>query len=174
MLSLSKHWLSQHYSDNLYSFYQKSPLINNLLFDKFQFTNITIYDLQLLISPKTSLHYKLLIAAKYGLLQIVKYLYSSKPSGACISCEYNPILELAAEKGHLEIVKYLVSNGANIHTSDDYPVRWAAYKGHFEIVKYLAGKGANIREKDNFALKMAVAEGHMEIILYLQSLFNQD
>jgi len=67
----------------------------------------------------------------------------------------------------LETWKYLIKHGANIHTYNDYTLRWAAHNGHFEIVKYLVEHGANIRTYNDCALQWAASNGHFKIVKYL-------
>jgi len=84
--------------------------------------------------------------------------------------KYNYItiaLNSASEKGHLKIVKYLVENEANIHNSDEFPLRLAIYNGHLEIVKYLIELGAYIHIYEDFALRIASKNGYLEIVKYL-------
>ena len=51
---------------------------------------------------------------------------------------------MSIQNGHLDIIKYLIKQGANIHTNDDFALRYNASKGHLNIVKYLIKNGANI------------------------------
>jgi ankyrin repeat protein len=46
----------------------------------------------------------------------------------------------AAERGDLELLKTAITNGADIHTTDDgqnTPLHLASYRGHAHIVQYL-------------------------------------
>ena len=76
-------------------------------------------------------------------------------------------LKEAAEYGHLEIVKYLVKHGADIHTQNDYALRYATEKGYLDIVKYLVENGADIHANNDFSLRSAADNGHLEIAKYL-------
>jgi ankyrin repeat protein len=79
----------------------------------------------------------------------------------------NTALNGASENGHLEVVKYLVEAGADIHNSDEFPLRLAIYNGHLEIVKYLIELGADIHIYEDFALRIASRDGYLEIVKYL-------
>lgn len=145
MLSLSKHWLDQYAIDNIYQFYQKSPLVNNLLFDRIQFIDIYFNDVEILFNKNVANYVKLIVAAEHGLLNIVKYLVSFRINHK----HTNLALEMAVEKGHLNIVKYLVepringvnsssrTEGANIHADDDLPLLLATVYDHTDIVEYI-------------------------------------
>ena len=79
----------------------------------------------------------------------------------------NNTLIKAVISGHLPIVKYLVSEGADIHTIDDYALRLASYSGHLAIVEYLVLKGANIHAQNDNALRLASEKGHLHVVKYL-------
>ena len=169
MLNSSSLWLSQDSFDTLYPFRQieKSPLINYLLYDRAQFTDIPLEDVDRLLNNKISSNDKLIISATYGLLKIVKYLVDN---GADIHAKDDLVLQVAIENGHLEIVQYLVSKGVNIHVYYDLALQWAARNGHLDIVKYLVDQGANIHAIDDWALREAEENGHDEVVAYLKSL----
>jgi hypothetical protein len=76
-------------------------------------------------------------------------------------------LRYAVECGHLEVVKYLVKYGANIHACDDLAFRNAACYGHLEVVKYLIDNGANIHADDDGALRYAAENGYLEVVKFL-------
>ena len=63
--------------------------------------------------------------------------------------------------------KWLVENGVDIHTDDDYALKYAAEYGHLELVKCLVGLGANINSQDGFALRYASDNGHLGVVKYL-------
>ena len=66
---------------------------------------------------------------------------------------------LAATFGHLNIVKFLISVGENIHTNDDYPLRYSANNGYLDVVKYLISVGVNIHADDDCALQWSAENG---------------
>ena len=90
--------------------------------------------------------------AKYGHLEVVKYLVSQ---GADIHANNERALRRACEEGHLDVVKYLVEQGANIHADNEYALHWASRKGHLEVVKYLVSQGADVHARDELALQCA-------------------
>jgi len=51
---------------------------------------------------------------------------------------------LAAKYGHLNIVKFLVSVGENIHTNDDYALRYSARNGPRDAEARLGASGEDI------------------------------
>ena len=110
------------------------------------------------------------LAAKFGHLEVVKYLISVGENIHACSNNHIEILHwrndymtiekftnegifLAATFGHLNIVKFLISVGANIHAKDDYALQYSAQIGHFEVVKYLISVGANIHAANDYALR---------------------
>ncbi len=76
-------------------------------------------------------------------------------------------LRYSSQNGHLDIVKYLVDLGANIHAQSDAALRNSSRNGQIEVVKYLIGVGANIHTKDDEALRYASYNGHIEVVKYL-------
>ncbi len=61
---------------------------------------------------------------------------------------------MAAEKGHTETVALLLdgpsgSEGVNIHTRNDFALRFAAKYGHTDTVKLLLDRGAYIPRNMN-------------------------
>lgn len=88
------------------------------------------------------------LAARYGHLEVVKYLTTK---GANINSEdasnnFSPLF-LASREGHLKVVEYLVQTGANLESSEKggcTPLHAAADEDHLEIVKFLVCHGANM------------------------------
>ena len=76
-------------------------------------------------------------------------------------------LKWAVINGHLEVVKYLVENGANIHADNELALKWAANNGHLEVVKYLVENGADIHVDNEWALRWAANNGHLDVVKYL-------
>uniref|UniRef100_A0A915Q5P9 Sex-determining protein fem-1 n=1 Tax=Setaria digitata TaxID=48799 RepID=A0A915Q5P9_9BILA len=118
----------------------------------------------------------LVIAARNGHFDVVKYLTLQLEKGADISVTGTvsfdgeiirqflpgaPALWAAAAAGHLEIVRYLVEEiGADINQttqSNSSPLRGACYDGHYEIVEYLVEKGADI--------ELANRHGHTPLMI---------
>ena len=55
----------------------------------------------------------------------------------------NPLIT-ASRMGNLNTVLSLLNQGANVHTQDDYALRWAAENVHLEIIHLLLSRGANV------------------------------
>ena len=79
-------------------------------------------------------------------------------------------LAIAAQYGKTDFVKYLIDKGTNIHTWEEWALRWAAANGHIEIVKLLIDAGADIHpavmwnyayqiKKDNYYFKNLINGG---------------
>ena len=102
-------------------------------------------------------------AAKYGYLDIVKYLVEH---GADIHDDDYRAVCRASEYGHLNVVKYLVEHGADIHADYDASLQWASQNGHLDIVKYLVEQGADIHADNDYAIWSAKTP---EIRAYLKS-----
>jgi ankyrin repeat protein len=107
-----------------------------------------------------------LYSAKYGNLEVVKYLVER---GANVG--YKPLF-CSARYGHLEVVKYLVERGANIHYNVFGNNVLTNALHHLEVVRYLVESGVNITI---YNLYEAIPEDRIEIIrLYLSNhTFNQ-
>ena len=73
----------------------------------------------------------------------------------------------AIKKGDLEMVKYLCEAGGDIHSDNDYAIRWASANGHIQVVKYLCEAGADFRICDDDAVRWASANGHIQVVKYL-------
>ena len=106
MLSLSKHWLSQQSFANLYPFYKiRSPLGNNLLYNRARFTPLEITDFHTLLNNIfVNDKYKLDIAAKYGLLNIIKYILKTNP----LTYPFAPFV-IAVRYNQTEVINYLIN-----------------------------------------------------------------
>jgi ankyrin repeat protein len=64
--------------------------------------------------------------------------------------------------GKLEMVKNLLSEGADVHEGDDYPLRIASCYGHLDVIKLLLAHGANCCAYENQALKNATVNGRFQ------------
>ncbi|KAJ3230883.1 hypothetical protein HDU81_004158 [Chytriomyces hyalinus] len=70
-----------------------------------------------------------------------------------------------AEYGHTEIVKLLVKSGRmDVHTQEEYALRWAVARGQTETVTYLCQAGAAVDAMGGFALRHAVQMDFEEIV----------
>jgi len=65
--------------------------------------------------------------------------------------------------------EYLINQGVDVHTKNDYAVRWASENGHLDVIQFLISKDADIRAKNDDALKRASEKGHLKVIRLLIS-----
>ena len=77
-------------------------------------------------------------AAKYGRLDVVRYLISSE--GTYIHCDDDQALFSATIHGHLEVVKYLVEYDTITPKKIKEATRFASNGGHCAIVEYLMSR----------------------------------
>ena len=129
----------------------------------------------------------MLMAARYGHLQIVKYLHEN---GVDINSKNNKnesALFLASFNGHFQVVKYLHEKGADVNQrSSDIktnitPLAISARHGHLNVVEYLVQNGAEIDAgmdsmnmrthvayEDNFtALHEAARSNQLHVVKFL-------
>lgn len=92
----------------------------------------------------------------------------AKNKKADIHITNNLPLRLASGTGHLDIVKFLVNSGADISVFSQDPINVASKNNHLDVVKYLITKGAEVT--NGIALMNASYEGHIDIVKYLSSL----
>jgi ankyrin repeat protein len=85
----------------------------------------------------------------------------------------------ASRNNFLAAAAYLLDRGADVHFSDDLPLRRAAEHGHAETVRLLLERGANIHAHDEYALNQAAVNGQPETVRLLldqgaDAFFNTD
>lgn len=99
-----------------------------------------------------------LLAAKYGNLDVIKYIASISTFDLLFENIYNRIAPIVAEYGHDNIVKFAIENGA-----DNYQgiANGAAKYGNLEMVKFAVSNGAN---NFNEIAKRAAKGGHLIIV----------
>ncbi|XP_014389171.1 PREDICTED: protein fem-1 homolog A [Myotis brandtii] len=107
----------------------------------------------------------LLIASRYGHLDVVEYLVDR--------CDSTP-LRAACFDGHLEVVRYLVGeHQADLEVANRHGhtcLMISCYKGHREIARYLLEQGAQVNRrsaKGNTALHDCAESGSLEILQLL-------
>jgi ankyrin repeat protein len=83
---------------------------------------------------------------------------------------HNLLWNHTAEAGYLDVVKYLVERGVDIHSGNEYALRWGSHNGHLSVVKYLVEQGANIHVKNDSALNWARNNSHIEVANYLSNI----
>jgi hypothetical protein len=77
-------------------------------------------------------------------------------------------LAAASARGDLQEVKRLINEGADVHYSDDLPLRRSVDFGRLDVVKYLISKGADPYAYDNWIFYNCKSE----VINYIKSLKN--
>lgn len=90
--------------------------------------NVTPSDIQF------ALNASLVVAAKHGQLEVVKYLIAA---GADIHTAFDTSLIFGAENGYMNIVKCLVEAGANIYAQNNKAIVKSAENNNLDITKYL-------------------------------------
>jgi hypothetical protein len=80
------------------------------------------------------------------------------------------ILGPRREWANVKVLKELIDNGANIHSYQDYAIRWASLNEQLEIVQFLANNGANIHSYQDYAIRWASINGRLEVVEFLKSL----
>lgn len=101
----------------------------------------------------------------HGNLDIVQFLIEHG-SLSHINSRNGLALRWAATKNKTDIVKYLLDNGADIHASNDEPLRKYAARGDLEMVKYLLGRGATVTPESK-VFRWAVESGNLNLVEYL-------
>ena len=135
-----------------------------------------------LINDRTNGATPLVMAAKNGHLEVVKFLvencaadvvYAGSVTFDGETIDGAPPLWCAAAAGHLEIVKYLIKKSANVNNTtltNSTPLRAACFDGHFTIVKYLVEHSADIEianRHGHTCLMISCYKGHVSIVYYL-------
>ncbi|NXT99524.1 FEM1C protein, partial [Buphagus erythrorhynchus] len=135
-----------------------------------------------LMSEKTNGATPLLMAARYGHLDMVEYLLdhccASIEVGGSVNfdgetIEGAPPLWAASAAGHLKVVQCLLDHGASVNNTtltNSTPLRAACFDGHLEIVKYLVEHKADLEVSNRHGhtcLMISCYKGHKEIAQYL-------
>ena len=74
---------------------------------------------------------------------------------------------MASFNGQIELVRLLLDRGADLHTQDDYALRWAAENGCLEVVRMLLDRGADALADGSMALRNSVANGNCDTAMLL-------
>ncbi|XP_035268113.1 protein fem-1 homolog A-like [Anguilla anguilla] len=154
----------------------KVKLIQKLLCNK------TPRELEALAEEKTQGGTPLLIASRYGHLEVVDYLLQHCKVNAELGGSVNfdgetiegaPPLWAASAAGHLPVVRSLLKHGASVNSTtltNSTPLRAACFDGHLEIVRYLVEHRADMEVANRHGhtcLMISCYKGHKEIARFL-------
>eukprot|EP00281_Chroomonas_sp_CCMP1168_P021765 CAMPEP_0206221394 /NCGR_PEP_ID=MMETSP0047_2-20121206/5390_1 /ASSEMBLY_ACC=CAM_ASM_000192 /TAXON_ID=195065 /ORGANISM="Chroomonas mesostigmatica_cf, Strain CCMP1168" /LENGTH=351 /DNA_ID=CAMNT_0053644123 /DNA_START=107 /DNA_END=1163 /DNA_ORIENTATION=- len=124
----------------------------------------------------------LMMAAKSGQTDVVRFLLEKGANVNLRNNEENTALMLAADGGHTDIVRSLLENGAQVDMKGEWSMggvrvqsgekgtalMLAARKGYSEIVSALLEKGANVDLQSSpsgwTALILSAEDGHTEVV----------
>ncbi|GCB64945.1 protein fem-1 homolog C [Scyliorhinus torazame] len=135
-----------------------------------------------LAAEKTNGATALLMAARYGHLDVVVYLLEQCGAdvelGGSVSfdgetIEGAPPLWAASAAGHLAVVRSLLEHGASVNNTtltNSTPLRAACFDGHLDIVRYLIEHRADMEVANRHGhtcLMISCYKGHREIAKYL-------
>uniref|UniRef100_A0A8C6VAG2 Protein fem-1 homolog C n=1 Tax=Naja naja TaxID=35670 RepID=A0A8C6VAG2_NAJNA len=144
--------------------------------------NKTKDEVALLMSEKTNGATPLLMAARYGHLDMVEHLLEHCSASIEIGGSVNfdgetiegaPPLWAASAAGHLKVVQSLLNHGASVNNTtltNSTPLRAACFDGHLEIVRYLVEHKADLEVSNRHGhtcLMISCYKGHKEIAQYL-------
>jgi hypothetical protein len=89
-------------------------------------------------------------------------------NGADVHSENNYVLRWASYCGHDTVVKLLLENGADVHAADDEALMWTSYHGYDKVVKLLLENGANVHAKNDFSSRWASENKHEKVVEILK------
>ncbi|XP_023674335.1 protein fem-1 homolog A [Paramormyrops kingsleyae] len=154
----------------------KLKLIQKLL------SNKSPEELEALAEEKTQGGTPLLIASRYGHLEVVEYLLEHCKANVELGGSVNfdgetiegaPPLWAASAAGHLPVVRTLLKHGASVNNTtltNSTPLRAACFDGHLEIVRYLVEHRADMEVANRHGhtcLMISCYKGHKEIAKFL-------
>ncbi|XP_028672430.2 protein fem-1 homolog A [Erpetoichthys calabaricus] len=154
----------------------KLKLIQKLL------SNKTPEELEALALEQTQGGTPLLIASRYGHLEVVEYFLEHCRANVELGGSVNfdgetiegaPPLWAASAAGHLQVVRSLLKHGASVNSTtftNSTPLRAACFDGHLEIVRYLIEHKADMEVANRHGhtcLMISCYKGHKEIAKYL-------
>ncbi|XP_055742095.1 protein fem-1 homolog C-like isoform X2 [Salvelinus fontinalis] len=144
--------------------------------------NKTGVEVTKLMAEKINGGTSLLMAARYGHLDLVEYLLECCCAPVEVGGSVNfdgetiegaPPLWAASAAGHLKVVQSLLGHGASVNNTtltNSTPLRAACFDGHLDIVKYLVEHKADLEVANRHGhtcLMISCYKGHKEIAQYL-------
>ena len=120
-----------------------------------------------IVADENKYRANMLILGKRYELLNVETIKMLMEAGADVHTGDDYALKWSAYNGYLEVVKYLIGAGADVHAENDLALRWSAEKGHLEVVKYLIEKGADLHARDDYALKWSACYDRLKVVKYL-------
>jgi hypothetical protein len=137
---------------------KRQKCIKNLESESAKLGNVKIFEWVISIFGKTANYHVCILAAKYGHLDLLKYLFK---------CGYifdSQLILPAAHSGNLNMVKWLVIEKKCTFEWEAY--EYAAFKGHLEIVKWAREQG--YVWQDEYLSRAAAFGGHMKILKWIR------
>ncbi|NP_937788.2 protein fem-1 homolog C [Danio rerio] len=135
-----------------------------------------------LMAEKTNGATPLLMASRYGHLELVEFLMECCCAPVELGGSVNfdgeviegaPPLWAASAAGHLKVVQSLLGHGASVNNTtltNSTPLRAACFDGHLDIVRYLVEHQADLEVANRHGhtcLMISCYKGHREIAQFL-------
>ena len=112
----------------------------------------------------------LMIAARFGYLDIFRYLFEKFPDylyGTCTCSQRKTFVDYAACNGHIHILQYLVSKKYNLRSYGHDAILFAVESDNIEIVEFLLNQGlVNYRALHKAASKGLINTVHTMLSYY--------
>ncbi|XP_069787354.1 protein fem-1 homolog C isoform X2 [Narcine bancroftii] len=139
-------------------------------------------EVSVLAAEKTNGATALLMAARYGHLDVVVYLLEECGADVELGGSVNfdgetiegaPPLWAASAAGHLSVVRSLLEHGASVNNTtltNSTPLRAACFDGHLDIVRYLIEHRADMEVANRHGhtcLMISCYKGHRDIAKFL-------
>ena len=122
------------------------------------------------------------IAAKYGNLQLCKFIIRKTGIPNPVGMDGSSALHLAVQFGHLEVTKYIINKTENENPKNSFgrtPLHFAAQEGHLQICKLIIENVEYKSPRDNLRwdtpLHWAAEMGHWDICrMFIKHLSNEN
>lgn len=80
----------------------------------------------------------------------------------------NVIKSIQRYGGSINGIILAVCLGADIHTGDNFALRFAVRHGNLSLVKMLVKMGVNVHTQHDYVISLATSYGHQDIVEYLK------